>query len=380
MRTSKRLDKFPEYIFSKLGRKKKEIEKETGKTVLDLSMGTPDYPPSPKYIEKLVEFIQSPDAHLYPGFSANKNFSQGIIEFYKKRFNVKLEENELFPLLGGKDGVSHLPLALIDQGDEILIPDPGYPGYAGPALMFNAKPVFYNLNEKNNFKPDLSELERKITKRTKFIWINFPSNPTGQVITKEELALFVRFAQKKNIVLVYDNAYSEITFDGFVAPSILEVPGAKDVILEIGSFSKSHSFAGLRIGWIAGNKELIRAFAKVKSQIDSGMATPLQNLAGFALLNPDLKWKEKMLRDYERRRDILAQKLKTLGLTFSLPKGGLYIWAQIPKRESDSEKYCLELLEKRHILLAPGTAFGNNGRKYIRACFSTNIDNIDNYF
>lgn len=380
MRLSKRLDQFPEYIFSELGKKKKELEKRTGKTVLDFSIGSPDYPPSKIYTKKLKEFIDDSKAHIYPGYGANEEFEKGLQSWYKKRFGVELKSNELFPLLGGKDGVSHLPLALLDTGDEALIPDPGYPGFTGPVLMLGAKPVFYNLTEKKDFKIDLKDLENKITKKTKYMWINFPSNPTGQIVTLEELKPIVALAKKHNILLIYDNAYAEITFDGYVAPSILEIPGAKDVAVEIGSFSKSHSFAGHRMGWIVGNPEVIKGLAKVKSQLDSGMFTPLMKLGGYALEYPDLKWKASMLSDYKKRRDIIAEKLRSIGLVFELPKGGLYIWAKIPNSEKDSLTYCFKLLDEKHILLAPGTAFGENGKEYVRVCISSNITNIENYF
>jgi len=379
MKTSKRLDKFPEYVFSRLGRRKKEIERETGRRVLDLSIGTPDYPPSKKYISKLKEYITNSDSHLYPGFGANKEFSDALIIWYKKRFGVSLSPNELLPLLGGKDGVSHLPLALADNGDEALIPDPGYPGFTGPALMFGVKPVYYTLSQENNFKPNIAELKKKVSQKTRYIWVNFPSNPTGAVATLSDLKPLVVFAKKHDITLIYDNAYAEITYGGFVAPSILEIPGAKDIAVELGSFSKSHSFAGDRMGWLVGNHEVVASLAKVKSQMDSGMWLPLQKTGAYALLHEDKTWKRAMLKDYMRRRDIIAKYLKTLGLTFKLPEGGLYIWAKIPGNIK-SEEFCIKLLEEKQILLAPGSAFGVGGEGYVRVCFSSNIIGIETYF
>ncbi len=377
--TAKRLDKFPEYVFSRLGRKKREVEKTSGRRVLDMSMGTPDFPPSKKYRDKLKKFIDDSDSHLYPGFGAGGEFSDALISWYKTRFGVTLKENELLPLLGGKDGVAHLPLALADPGDEALVPDPGYPGFSGPAQIFDVKPVYYNLLEKNNFMPDMAELEKKVTKKTRYIWVNFPSNPTGAVAKLSNLKPFVSFAKKHNIIIIYDNAYAEITYDGFVAPSILEIPGAIDVACELGSFSKSHSFAGDRMGWLVGNSEVVGALAKVKSQLDSGMWMPLQKTGAYALTHPDLAWSRKMIKSYVERRDIIAEKLKVLGLNFKLPKGGLYIWAKIPGG-IESEEYCMKLLEEQQILLAPGSAFGKNGRNYVRVCFSSNITGINEYF
>ncbi len=380
IKPAKRLAQFKEYVFSKLGKEVAKVEQESGRKVLNFGPGNPDYPPSEGYINKLMEFIKDPQAHLYPGFGANENFSKGLINWYKARFGVELVKDELLPLLGGKDGVAHLAFALLDESDEVLIPDPGYPAFTDPALMVGAKAVYYDLKEENDFQIDLTDLEANLTEKTKFIWVNFPSNPTGQVISLEELKKIVDFAKEKNVLIVYDNAYSEITFDGYVAPSILQIEGAKEVAVELGSFSKTFSFAGFRMGWLVGNREVIAALAKVKSQTDSGMPTFLQNLGAFALTNFDRNWHQEMIADYQRRRDIIASHLTKLGLQFSKPKGALYLWAKIPENAKNSEEFCAELLKEKQILLAPGTAYGQNGEGFIRACFSVNINGIDSYF
>lgn len=380
IRSAKRLDNFKEYIFSKLGKDVERVEIESGRKVLNFGPGNPDFPPNQLYIDKLEDFIKDPNVHLYPGFGANKQLTEALMNWYKKRFKVELEKEELLPLLGAKDGVSHLALALLDEGDEVLIPDPGYPAFTDPALMVGAIAVYYDLKAETEFKISVEELEKKITPKTKFIWINFPSNPTGQVISLDELKEIVDFAKKNSILIVYDNAYSEITYDGYVAPSILQIEGAKEIAVELGSFSKTFSFAGFRMGWIVGNKEVIAALAKVKSQMDSGMPTYLQNLGSFVLNNFDRNWHESMIRDYQRRRDIVAANLKKLGLKFSTSLGGLYIWAKIPQTSENSEEFCKKILEEKQILFAPGTAYGRNGEGYVRATFSINIDSIDSYF
>jgi len=327
---SKRLQRFPEYIFSSLQKEVRKVEEATGRKVVNLSMGTPDFPPSKNYIQKLKEYIDSPDSHFYPGFGGNTNFSQGLIQWYKQRFSVEVKSNELFPLLGAKDGVSHIAMALADEGDEILIPDPGYPAYAGSALMMGCKAVPYNLLEKDNFTLSLSEIKKNITSKTRMIWVNFPSNPTGQVASLSELEQLVALCKQKNIWLLYDNAYAEITYDGFVSPSILEIPGAKDISVEIGSFSKMYSFAGYRMGWIVGNTEAIAALAKVKSQLDSGMSRPLQELAAYSLIHPDTSWHTKMIKSYMQRKKKVMKFFSSLDLVMNEPKGGLYLWAKIP--------------------------------------------------
>jgi LL-diaminopimelate aminotransferase len=380
MKLAKRLDQFQEYFFSSLSKKKAEVEKFTGKKVLDLSIGSPDFPPSSIYINKLKEFFNEKNSHIYPGYGAIPEFIQGLQNWYKKRFDVDLEKNELFPLLGGKDGVSHLALAVLDSGDEVLVPDPGYPAFSGPATLIGAKPVFYNLTESNDFKINFEELKKKITEKTRFIWVNFPANPTGQVASVNDIKQIVDFAKENKIWLVYDNAYSEITFDGYTAPSILQIEGAKDVAVEIGSFSKTFSFAGYRMGWIVGNKEIISALAKVKSQFDSGLSRPLQKLGAYALDYIDKQWHEAMISSYEKRRNIIIENLKKIGLKADKTKGSLYLWVKIPDSFNNSQEFSFDLLKKKQILLTPGTAFGKNGLRYVRVSISSNIDNIDSYF
>ena len=380
MKFSQRLNNFPEYIFSILNRKVAEVEKKSGKKVLSFGAGSPDFPPSKIFVEKLKKFISEPDAHMYPGYGAIPELSEALKFWYSKRFSVDLENNELFPLLGAKDGVSHLPLALLDKGDEVLVPDPGYPAFSGSALMIGAKPIFYSLTEKNNFKIDFDELERKVSGKTRFIWVNFPANPTGKVVRIEDLKKIVNFAKKHKIWLVFDNAYSEITFEGFKAPSILQIEGAKEIAVEIGSFSKTFSFAGFRMGWIVGNNQIISALAKIKSQLDSGMTLAFQKLGAYALTHFDEKWHKEMIESYEKRRDIIIKNLVRIGLIAEKTRGSLYLWVKIPDNFKNSEEFSFELLEKKQILLVPGTAYGKNGERYVRVSICVNINSIGQYF
>lgn len=377
IKIAKRLDTMGEYIFAKLAKDVAKLEEASSRKVLNFGPGTPDVPPSHKYLEQLEKYIHDTRAHMYPGYGANPEFSNALIAWHKRRFGVELKPGTILPLLGAKDGVSHIPLALANPGDEILIPNPGYPGYLGPTLLFGATPIFYDLGE--NFKLDLNKVKSKLTKKTTFMWVNFPSNPTGAVITIKELEELVSFAKEHKLIIVYDNAYSEITFDEYTAPSILEVDGAVDIAVEIGSFSKMSSLAGYRIGWIVGNPLVISALTKVKSQLDSGLSLPLQNLAAYALNNPDIQWQKQMLASYKSRRDVIAPKLKALGLTFSLPQGALYIWAKIPDAYPNSVAYCEEILRTKHVLFTPGSAFGSNGERYVRVSICINIDKIEEY-
>ena len=367
---AKRLGQFPEYIHARLAKEVAEVERSSGKKVLNLGIGSPDVPPSKMYLDKLSELIREKDAHLYPGYGGTKEFKDAIAAWHKKRFGIELEQDETLVLLGAKDAIAHLPFALANDGSEILVPDPGYPGFSGSALLAQAIPVPYC---------SLAELEQKITDKTVFIWVNFPSNPTGAIATKDQLTEIVAVAKKHDVPIAYDNAYSEITFDGYVAPSILEVEGAKDICVEIGSFSKTFSFAGYRMGWAVGNKKLIAALSKVKSQTDSGMSLPLQRLGAYALTHQDVEWHKNMLATYQKRRDIIAEKLTKLGLVFEKPKGSLYIWAKIPDSANSSEDYCMALLKERNVLFTPGAAFGAQGARNVRISISSDVSKIESY-
>ena len=379
MKLAKRLDHFSEYIFADLNKKVKEVETRSGRPVFSLAIGNPDFPPSKKYVNKLQDLIKEKDAHHYPGYGATPIFAESLISWYKKKFEVEINDSELLPLIGSKDGITHLALTLLDEGDEVLIPDPGYPAYVGACLMVGAKPVSYNLTSENDFKINIEDIRHKISSKTKLIWLNFPSNPTGQIISKIELEKIVQLAIKHRIWIAYDNAYSEIYFGKDKPPSILEIPNAKKVAIEFNSLSKTFSLAGYRLGWAVGNNKLIGALAKVKSQFDSGLSLPLQRLAAFCFSSPDKEWRSKMLANYQQRAQILSEYLPKLGLSFSLPKASLYIWAKIPDEFEDSEEFSKKLLEEKQILVTPGTAFGENGKRYVRISISSNLERIYEY-
>lgn len=379
MTVSKRLDYFPEYVFSLLAKEAKKREQLSGKKILDLSVGSPDFPPSVHYMQKLKEYIDAPGSHLYPGYGATAEFTDGLIHWYKERFGVSLVPEELFPLLGAKDGVSHMAMALSDEGDEILVPDPGYPAFSGPALMMGASVITYELSEENNFRLSIDAIEKKITEKTRMIWVNFPGNPTGQVASKEDLVGLVALCKRKQIWLIYDNAYAEMTYNGYIAPSILEIPQAKDIAVEIGSFSKMYSFAGFRMGWIVGNRQVVAALAKVKSQLDSGLSLPFQKLSAYVFKNPDKEWHESMIQSYANRKNILITTFRKMGLVIEDPQGGLYLWARIPDNAKDSYEYAMDLLKKKNILVTPGSAFGKKGERYVRISFSGDITHLTDY-
>lgn len=378
MRLSQRVQNFPEYIHATLARAAADVEKKTGRKVLNFGAGSPDVRPSEKYLEKFNEFVREPSSHLYPGYRGIPEFNQAIQKWYKARFGVVLDDDEILPLLGGKDGIAHLPLALLDEGDEFLVPDPGYPAFSTPGQMVGGVPVIYDLLPENDFMLNAGELRAKHTPKTKYAWINFPSNPTGQVASIDDLTSYVVFAKDTNTFLIHDNCYAEIAFDS-TPPSILQVPDAKEHCVELGSFSKAFSFAGLRMGWIVGNREVIAALAKVKSQMDSGMWVPLQKIGAYALTNTDTEWHAKMIGSYKDRRDVIAEKFRALGCTVSIPQAALYLWCRIPESEKDGEEYTMKLLNEKNILVTPGSAFGKNGERYIRVSYCVNIEKLNEY-
>jgi LL-diaminopimelate aminotransferase len=380
IKLAKRLDLIPEYIHFRLARELKAVEEKTGRKVLHFGIGSPDVKPSEEYLAKLTEYFHEEKAHMYPGYTAIPDFKNALVSWYKARYNVPLETSEVDLVLGGKDLISHIPMVLFNEGDEVLVPDPGYPSYTEPAILINVKPVPYDLVEKNNFKLDFENIKSKITAKTKAIWINFPGNPTGQVVTLAELEEMVSFAKENNLFILYDNAYSDLTFDDFVAPSILQVKGAKDLAIELGSFSKTFSFAGYRMGWIVGNKEVVQGLTKIKSQMDSGMSLPLQKLGAYALTHFDKKWHTETVKSYKTRRDIIASKITSLGLTFDTPQGGMFIWAKIPDTAKNSETFAMDLLHEKQILMTPGSAFGKNGDRYVRISYCSDITKINEYF
>lgn len=376
---AERLETIPEYIFSRLNKAVAKVERQSGRKVLNLGTGTPDVLPAQQYSDKFAQLVKDSSAHAYPGYGATKDFAEALQAWYRQRFGVTLASDELLPLNGAKDGIAHLPLALFNAGDEILVPDPGYPSFCGPALLVGAKPVPYTLSADKDFKIDLPELQKKLSPRSSYLWVNFPSNPTGQVASLPELEEIVAFARAHDLIILYDNAYAEITFSGTKAPSILEVPGAKELAVEIGSFSKAFSFAGFRMGWIVGNKSVIASLAKLKSQMDSGLSLPLQGLGAYALTHPDKSWHEAMIATYKSRRDTVAGYLQGLGLTFSLPEGSLYLWAKIPDGFQSSEAYCQHILQEKQVLFTPGSAYGDSGEGYVRVSISVDIDGIGDY-
>ena len=366
---SKRLYSVEEYYFS---RKLREVSKmiSSGESVINMGVGSPDMNPSQKVINAIKSSLSDPFAHKYQSYQGIPKLRKAISNFYKKFFGVKLNYNdEILPLLGSKEGIMHISLAFLNPGDKVLIPNPGYPTYLSATKLVEAKPIFYDLKEKNNWFPEIEDLERKDLSQVKLIWINYPHMPTGSSADIGKFEKLVKFARKHNILIVNDNPYSFILNDNFL--SILNIHGAKDLALELNSFSKTFNMSGWRIGMLLGSSTNISRVLKVKSNMDSGMFYGVQ-MGAIAALNLDKNWFNELNKIYKKRRKLIWKLADALGCTYNKNSKGLFVWAKLPKKIKNCEDYVDKLLADKKIFIAPGTIFGSNGEGFIR--FSLCID------
>ena len=335
-----------------------------GADVINLGIGSPDMAPAQEVTEELSRTAAMAGNHGYQGYRGIPALRQAFAEWYEKFFGVTLDPaTEILPLMGSKEGIMHISMAFLDHGDEVLVPDPGYPAYSAAALLSGAKVRTYDLSEENGWMPDISAIEAGGVEKVKMMWINYPHMPTGAKASAELFEQLVNFARRNRILLCNDNPYSFILNTDHL--SILSVPGARDTALELNSLSKSHNMAGWRIGMLAGDSDYINAVLKVKSNMDSGMFLPLQAAAAVALGLPD-SWYAGLNETYTRRRRLAAEILRSLSCTFSEAQSGLFLWGRIPEDRKDAAELTEELLHGSHLFITPGTVFGENGRRYIR--------------
>ncbi len=360
-----RLKQLPPYLFAEVDRKKRELMAK-GKDVIDLGVGDPDLPTPDFIIEALNEAARDKANHRYALDAGMPVFRDCIRRWFEKRFNgVKLDpEKEILPLIGSKEGIAHLPLTLLNPGDVSLIPDPGYPPYRSGTLFAGGIPVYMPLMEANAFLPDLNAIDREMLRRAKIIYLNYPNNPTSAIAPKAFYEEAVRFAHEHGLLIASDAAYCEVGFDGYKAPSILEIDGAREVAVEFHSLSKTFNMTGWRVGFAAGNKDVIALLAKVKSNIDSGIFQAIQ-LAGKKALEEGEDAHRKLLEIYQRRRDILISGLQRLGWNAKPPKSTFYCWLPVPPGYTSAE-LALKFLEEMSIVVTPGNGFGPNGEGYFR--------------
>jgi LL-diaminopimelate aminotransferase len=371
---AERLKQLPPYLFAELDRKKAEA-RERGVDVIDLGVGDPDLPTPDNIIAKLEEAAREPSYHRYPSYTGMNNFREAVARWYKKRADVDLHPlQEVVSLIGSKEGIAHIPLAFINPGDVALVPSPAYPVYAIATMFAGGTPYEMPLIKENNFLPDLAAIPQDILAKAKMMFLNYPNNPTAAPATLDFFKTVVDFANEHNIMICHDFAYSEMTFDGYVPPSFLEVEGAKDVGIEFHSLSKTYNMTGWRIGWAAGNEEIIGGLGRIKSNIDSGIFEAIQ-VAGIEALEGDQQCLADMRAIYTERRDVLVNGLKNLGIKAEPPSATFYVWFEVPAGY-DSSSFAELLLEKAGIVATPGNGFGAPGEGYVRMALTVSKERL----
>jgi LL-diaminopimelate aminotransferase len=365
---AQRLQKLPPYLFSEIDKKKKAAI-AAGRDVINLGIGDPDSP-TPKFIiDALHKHAQNPATHQYALDEGSPVLRKAAAAWMKKRFGVELSaDGEIYPIIGSKEGIAHFPLAYLNPGDAALIPEPGYPPYRSGTLFAGAEPVYMPLLAKNKFLPDLGKISAADAKRAKIIYVNYPNNPTGAVADEKFYRELLAFAEKHDLIVVSDTAYSEMAYDGREPMSMLAIPGAKERVIEFHSFSKTFNMTGWRVGFAAGSAELCAALGKVKSNVDSGVFTAIQLAAAEALEGYDA-FIAPLRAMYQKRRDVFCDGLKQLGLFVEKPPATFYVWFPTPKN-LPSAAAAARILEEADIVLTPGIGFGTSGEGYLRAALT----------
>ena len=371
MQTAKRLEGIGEYYFSQKLREIETLNKE-GKNIINLGIGNPDLPPHPDVIKVLEEESRKPNVHGYQSYKGSPVLRQAFADWYQKYYEVELNiDTEILPLIGSKEGIMHLCMTYLDEGDRVLVPNPGYPTYRSAVMLAGGVCVDYNLKEENDYFPDWDELEKHDLSRVKMMWINYPQMPTGQLPTPELFEQIIAFGKKHNILICHDNPYSFILNEKPM--SLLRVAGAKEVAIELNSLSKSHNMAGWRIGVLCGAKDRIDEVLRFKSNMDSGMFLPLQ-LAAAKALSLDESWYQSINNVYRERRKKVYDLLDLLHCTYSATQAGLFIWAKIPAAYKDSYALSDEVLYGANVFVTPGGIFGSAGNNYIRISLCGSIE------
>jgi LL-diaminopimelate aminotransferase len=376
MRSSRRLELIPPYLFAELERKI-AAKRAAGVDVISLGIGDPDRPTYAPIVAAAQTALADPSTHTYPSNRGRPEFRQAVAAFYARRFGVELDpESEVMAAIGAKECIFNLNLAFLDPGDVALAADPGYPVYTGGPLIAGAEPLLMPLVPERGFAPDLEAVPADARERARLMFINYPNNPTGAVVPEGLFESVVEFARRHEILVVHDNAYSETTYDGYVAPSFLQTPSAKDVGVEVFSLSKGYNMTGWRCAAIVGNSEAIAHYWKLKSNIDSGLFEAVQ-LAGAAALGPELDTDVRAMNAvYQRRRDLVCDALAQAGVSVPPPKGTIYIWAPVPPGFESAAAYCEHVLERAAVAISPGGAYGQSGEGFFRISLTTPDDRL----
>lgn len=374
LRFASRMKDYEEGIFQVLNEKKNERIAQ-GRTVYNLSVGTPDFKPAQHIIDAVSKAAANPDNYKY-ALADMSELTESVINRYNKRYNVKLSVDEIMSVYGSQEGITHIGLSLCDAGDVVLVPNPGYPIFAiGPSLA-NAKLITYDLLEENNYLPDLEDMDADVLRQARFMIVSYPMNPICRTAPKSFYEKLVPWAKKNEIIIIHDNAYSDIIFDGREGISILSVPEAKEVCVEFYSLSKSYNYTGARMGFLVGNKEIVRNFKKLRSQIDYGTFLPVQYGAIAALNGPDNMIIEQC-KEYQKRRDALCRGLRAVGWNIPDSEGTMFAWGRIPEGYDDDISFVMELMERTGVLCTPGSSFGTLGKGHVRFALTLPVEKIE---
>jgi LL-diaminopimelate aminotransferase len=376
MRPSKRLERIPPYAFAELERKI-AAKRAAGVDVISLGIGDPDRPTPPIIVRAMQEAVTDPETHRYPSNRGRDDFRAAVRDYYARRFDVTLDpETEVIPAIGAKEAIFNLNLAFLDPGDYALAADPGYPVYTGGPWLAGGEPVLMALQPERGFVPDLGAIDEDVASRAKLMYLNYPNNPTGAVVPQGFFERVVDFARAYEILVVHDNAYSEIAFDGYRAPSFLATPGAKDVGIEVFSLSKGYNMTGWRCAVVVGNAAAIETYWRLKTNIDSGLFEAVQ-LAAVAALAPETDPEVASMNElYVRRRDLVCDALRAIGIDVHPPRSTIYVWAPVPSAFASSQAYCEHVLEQAAVVLSPGAIYGPAGEGWFRISLTTPDDRL----
>jgi LL-diaminopimelate aminotransferase len=376
MRPSKRLERIPPYLFAELERKI-AAKRAAGIDVISLGIGDPDTPTYSPIVAAAQRAVADPSTHTYPTNRGRPEFRDAVAAFYKRRFDVELDlDTEVMAAIGAKECIFNLNLAFLDPGDVALAADPGYPVYTGGPILTGGEPFLMPLVPERGFAPDFDAIPADVLERARLLFFNYPNNPTGAIVPDGLFEATVELARAHDILVVHDNAYSETTYDGYIAPSFLSTPGAKDVGVEVFSLSKGYNMTGWRCAAIVGNADAIEQYWRLKSNIDSGLFEAVQ-LAGAAALEPEVDADvHRMNAVYQRRRDAVCDALAEAGVEVTPPKGTIYVWAPIPDGFESAAAYCEHVLEHAAVVISPGGAYGRSGEGFFRISLTTPDDRL----
>jgi LL-diaminopimelate aminotransferase len=375
VRTAKRIESLPPYLFAELDRKVAEA-RARGVDVISFGIGDPDRPTPAHIVEAGVAAMRDAATHQYPSYYGLPRFREAIAAYYLRRFGVELDPaTQILPLVGSKEGIAHLATAFVDPGDTVLVPDPGYPVYETSTILQGGRAAFFPLRAEDGFLPKLADIPEDLARSSKMIWLNYPGNPTSATCDLGLLAEAVDFARRHDLLLVHDAAYADITFDGYVAPSALQAPGALDHAIEFGSLSKTYNMTGWRIGWAAGSANAIEALGRVKTNIDSGIFNAIQ-LAGVAALEGPQDCIATSIEVYRRRRDLVVGAFNNAGWLVEKPKGSIYVWVPVPEGDT-SAGFSEFLLNQAGVFVTPGSGYGSQGEGYVRISLTVPDDRLE---